>query len=147
LLKLQRAVNGATGVANELTTRLDQVRRALDVAPKADEAARTQVREMIAKNRDVLRALRGDTVLAGRGENVPTSISDRVRYAGFASARSLSKPTGTQKEAYAIASKEFAAELAKLRKLAEEELPALEKKLDLFEAPVTPGRLPKWDGK
>ena len=80
-------------------------------------------------------------------ENVPTSISERVGYASSASARYLGKPTGTQKEAYAIAGKEFAAELAKLRQLAETDLPALEKKLEGFEAPVTPGRLPTWDGK
>ena len=44
------------------------------------------------------------------------------------------------------ARKEFAAELGKLRKLAETDLPALEKLLDRFDAPVTPGRLPAWDG-
>ena len=147
VLKLQRAVGGATNVATDLTPRLEAVRRALDVAPKADEAARTQVRELIAKNRDVLRALRGDTVLRGRNENTPPSISERVSYAGSASARWLGRPTGTQKEAYTIASKEFTAELARLRQLAEADLPALEKKLEGFEAPVTPGRLPTWDGK
>jgi photosystem II stability/assembly factor-like uncharacterized protein len=146
-LKLQRAVTGAAGVAGELATRLEQVRRALDVAPKADEAAKTRVREMIVTNRDLLRALRGDTVLRGRNENTPTSIFERVGYAGGASARSLGKPTGTQKESYAIASKEFAAELAKLRHLAETDLPALEKMLDGFDAPWTPGRLPAWTGK
>ena len=40
VLKLSRAVTGATNVANELATRLDSIRRALDLAPKADEAAR-----------------------------------------------------------------------------------------------------------
>ena len=69
----------------ELGTRLDAIRRALDVAPKADEAAKTAVRAMIDRNRDILRALRGDTVLAARNENVPLSISDRASYAGRAS--------------------------------------------------------------
>ena len=82
VLKLSRAVTGATNVANELGTRLDAMRRALDVAPKADEAAKKRVREMIEKNREILRALRGDTVLAARNENVPESISERVGYAG-----------------------------------------------------------------
>ena len=145
VLKLSRAVTGATNVSTELGTRLDAIRRALDLAPKADETAKTQVREMIDRNRDILRALRGDTVLAARNENVPLSISDRGGYAGRASAQSLAKPTGTQKEQYAIAAKEFAAELAKLKQLADVDLPALEKKLDGFGAPWTPGRLPTWD--
>jgi hypothetical protein len=145
--KLSRAVTGATSVATELGTRLDAIRRALDAAPKADEAARKQVREMIARNRDILRSLRGDTVLAARNENVPLSISDRASYAARTSTQSLSKPTGTQKEQYAIAAREFAAELAKLKQLADTDVPALEKKLDAFGAPWTPGRLPAWDGK
>ena len=147
VLKLQRALNGASGVATDVTTRLDAIRRALDAAPKSDEATKTQVRELIAKKREILRALRGDTFLRGRNESTPTSISERVGYAGGATSRFLGKPTGTQREAYAIASKEFTAELAKLRQLVETDLPAVEKKLEGFDAPVTPGRLPKWDGK
>jgi photosystem II stability/assembly factor-like uncharacterized protein len=147
VLKLQRAVTGATNVSTEVGTRLDTIRRALDVAPKADEAAKAQVRDLIARNRAVLRALRGDTVLAARNENVPTSIAERVRYAGGASARYLGRPTGTQTQSYEIAGKEFAAELSKLRALVETDLPALEKKLEGFGAPWTTGRLPTWDGK
>jgi hypothetical protein len=145
VLKLSRAVTGAGNVATELGTRLEAIRRALDAAPKADEAARKQVRDLIAQNRDVLRALRGDSVLAARNENVPLSISDRVSQASRASVQSLSSPTGTQKEQMSIASKEFATELARLRRLVETDLPALEKKLDGFGAPWTPGRLPSWD--
>jgi len=75
---------------------------------------------------------------------VPESISDRVGYASGVTSRYLGKPTGTQRESFAIAGKEFTAVLAKLKKLVEEELPALEKKLDNFDAPWTPGRLPEW---
>jgi len=145
VLKLSRAVTGSTNVANELATRLDAIRRALDVAPKADEASKKQVRDLIDLNRVILRALRGDTVLAARNENVPTSISERAGYAARAASQSLGPPTTTQKEQYAIAAKEFAAELAKLRQLSDTDLPALEKKLDAFGAPWTPGRLPVWE--
>jgi photosystem II stability/assembly factor-like uncharacterized protein len=146
VLKLQRAVTGAANVSTEVGGRLEQIRRALDAAPKADEGAKKDVRDLIARNRAVLRALRGDSVLRGRNENVPMSIAERVQAAGGAGARYLGKPTGTQQQSYAAAGKEFAAELAKLRQIAEVELPALEKKLDRFEAPWTPGRLPAWDG-
>ena len=98
VLKLQRAVTGAANVATEMGTRLEQIRRALDVAPKADAAAKTQVRTLIAANRDLLRALRGDTVLASRNENVPPSISDRVIYAARSAVDTLSLPTATQRE-------------------------------------------------
>jgi hypothetical protein len=144
MLKLQRAVSGAGGVAGEVTTRLEQIRRALEVAPKADEASRSRVRELIAANREIVRMLRGDAILRARQENVPESISERVGFASNAASRYLGKPTGTQKESAAIAEKEFTVELAKLKKLVETDLPALEKKLDGFDAPWTPGRLPEW---
>ncbi len=142
--KLRKAATGAGAVATETGTRLEQIRAALEAAPKADEASKTSVREMIARNREVLRALRGDNELRRRGENVPTSISERIGYALNAGDEILAKPTATAREQYAIAAKEFATELAKLRQLVEVDLPALEKKLDGFGAPLTPGRLPAW---
>ncbi|HXD87299.1 MAG TPA: hypothetical protein VN641_12460 [Urbifossiella sp.] len=144
LLKLQRALNGASSVANDATTRLAQIRRALDAAPKASEAAKTKVRELAAANRDFIRALRGDSVLRNRNEAVPESIAERVGYAAGASSRYLGKPTVTQRQQYVIASKEFAAELGKLKKLVQTDLPALEKMLDGFNVPWTPARLPEW---
>jgi photosystem II stability/assembly factor-like uncharacterized protein len=144
VLKLQRAVSGATEAATDLERRLEQLRRALEVAPKADEAARTKVRAMLATNRDILRALRGDRALAARNENVPLSIVERVQYAARSAVGTLSQPTATQKESYDIATKEFPPELAKLKQLVEVDVPALEKQLDAFGAPSTPGRLPNW---
>ena len=146
VLKLSRAVTGASNVSGEIGTRLDAIKRALDIAPKADEATKTTVRELITVNRAVVRALRGDALLAARNESVPTSISERVGYAARSSVQSLARPTATQKDQYAIAAKEFGLELTKLKQLAETDLPALEKKLDGFGAPLTPGRLPSWDG-
>ena len=103
------------------------------------------MRKLIDRNRRIQRALSGDPVARARNENDPPSISERVRYAGGASTRSLSMPTKTQKEAYAIARGEFGPVLADLRQLVEVDLPALEKKLEGFDAPPTPGRLPKWE--
>jgi hypothetical protein len=145
VMKLRKAVTGSDTVANEIATRLEQIRQALDAAPKADEASKKEVREMIARNRDILRALRGDTELRRRSEPVPPSISERIGYAANTSDEALAKPTGTAKQQYDIAAKEFTAQLAKLRQLVETDLPALEKKLDGFGAPLTPGRLPVWD--
>ncbi len=145
VLKLHRAVIGASTVSNDTATRLEQIRLALEAAPKADDASKAAVRDLIARNRDVLRALRGDAELRRRNENTPLSIAERVGYADSASDEALTKPTTTAKQQYDIAAKEFAVQLAKLRQLVEADLPALEKKLDGFGAPLTPGRLPVWE--
>jgi len=144
VLKLQRAVAAANGVASETGTRLDQIRKALDSTPDAGNEDKKKVRDLIATHRSIVQTFRGDPVLRARQESVPESIGDRLGFAAFAASRYLGKPTGTQKESYAIAAKEFAAELTKLKQLVEKDLPALEKRLDLIEAPFTPGRLPEW---
>ena len=50
-------------------------------------------------------------------------------------------------EGHPIASAELAGQLTKLRRLAEKEVPELEKALEAAGAPWTPGRLPEWKEK
>lgn len=142
--RLQRATSGAVEAANELSKRLEQLRRAVDLSPTAKPEWRTTVRELEKRTREILRALRGDTVLAARNENVPVSIIDRVRYIVSSQRLSLAKPTATQREAYRIASKELGDELTKLRKLLEDDLRPLEKDAESAGVVWTPGRLPEW---
>ena len=142
--RLEKAVSGAVSVAGETATRLEQIRRALDHAPGVDTKWQQTVRSLEKQNRDVLRALRGDVALRARHENTPVSISERVDYIVETQRMALAKPTGTQREAYQIASEEFAQELTKLRKLVDVDVKELEKALEAAGAPVTPGRLPEW---
>src|SRR5262249_42501485 len=147
VVKLDRAVAGTLETANDLNSRLDKVKQALDQTPGVDEKAKEQVRELIQRNRDILRALRGDVVLRSRNRNTPMSVTERVEYIVQATQMALTRPTGTQQEAYTIASEEFGEQLAKLRTLIQVDLKGLEKVLDEAGAPFTPGRLPDWKDK
>ena len=143
-LKLQRAVSGTQEVANELASRLERIRRTLDQTPAVESKWTDIVRSLETKNRDILRALRGDTVLEALNENTPPSISDRVSYMNRVLNNALQSPTQTQRDAYKIASEELRQELAKLRTLIEVDLRPLERAFDAAGAPWTPGRLPEW---
>jgi photosystem II stability/assembly factor-like uncharacterized protein len=145
--RLDKAVSAALGVASETASRLEQIKRALDHAASAEEKWRQTARSLEKQNRDILRALRGDTVLRGRNENTPLSIQERVRYALGAARQALSGPTQTQRESYRIAVEEFAEQLPRLRKLVEVDLKELDKTLDEAGIPWTPGRLPEWKEK
>jgi hypothetical protein len=145
--RLQRAVAGTLEAANAVTGRLEQVKRALDQTPSVAAKWRDVAQALEKKNRAILQALRGDVVLRGRNENTPESIVERVFTIVAEQRFSLAKPTATQEEGYAIASQEFAEELAQLRQLIEVDLRGLEKALDAAGAPWTPGRLPEWPGK
>src|SRR5262249_8142683 len=142
--RLDRAVSAALDAANELNTRLSQLQRAADSTPGVEPRWQETVRSLERRNREILRALRGDTVLRARNENTPLSISERVSYVVDSQRFSLARPTKTQRDSYQIASEEFAGELAKLRTLIDVDLKSVEKALDAAGAPWTPGRLPEW---
>jgi photosystem II stability/assembly factor-like uncharacterized protein len=146
-LKLERAVSGAVEVANALNTRLEQMKRALDVTPGIDPKWKETARSLEQRNRDILRALRGDVALRTRNENTPTSITERVASIVDGQRLSLARPTKTSEESYKVASEEFGEQLAKLRALIDGDLRGLEKALDAAGAPWTPGRLPEWRDK
>jgi hypothetical protein len=145
--RLERAVAGALEAANGVTTRLEQIKRALDATPAADPKLKDRARALDKRNTEILRALRGDAVLRSHNENTPHSIVERVNNIVEAERLSLARPTTTQREGYALASDEFAGELEKLRNLMNVDLKELEKALDLAGAPYTPGRLPEWKNK
>src|SRR5262249_6526322 len=141
---LRRAVSGALEAANALTDRLEKIKKALEQTPSIDHQWKTTARNLAQANRDVLRALRGDVSLRARNENTPISIVERVEEIAGEQLLALAKPTTTQLEAYRIAGEEFSVELAKLRRLIENDLRDLEKAMDAAGAPWTPGRLPEW---
>ncbi len=142
VVKLQRDLTAAQGTAADATTRLNQIRVALDQTPTAPPESRERVRKLIAEHRDTLRQLNGDAILRERNENVPMSIAERVSVAGGATRSLTYKPTGTQREQYAIARRELDAVSATLRKRVETDVKELEAVLERIGAPWTPGRLP-----
>jgi photosystem II stability/assembly factor-like uncharacterized protein len=142
VLKLERTAMATVNVANETATKLAAIKKAADQAPALAAKWKDLARDLEKKNRDILRALRGDVVLRGRNENTPVSVLDRIRYIAGSSRMSLGPPTKTQQESYRIANEELSSELAKLRKLIDGDLKELEKALEEAGAPVTPGRLP-----
>jgi photosystem II stability/assembly factor-like uncharacterized protein len=143
---LYRAVNGALSSANDLQGRMKEVRRALHEAPAAEQRLGAAADAIDRQTLEILRALRGDVALARRDENVPPSIADRASGILEGERFALTKPTDTHRKDYAIASEELTEQLAKLRKLVREDLPALEHDMETAGAPWSPGRLPDWHG-
>ncbi|MFL5330827.1 MAG: VPS10 domain-containing protein [Gemmataceae bacterium] len=146
VIKLMRDLTATQGISNDITTRLEAIKTALDTTPNAPAESRTRVRTLIADHRNTLRLLNGDSILANRNENVPTSIAQRVGTAAGANQTIVAKPTGTQREQFAIARKELDEQAAVAKKRLETDVKELEKLLDQLGAPYTPGRVPG-DGK
>ncbi|MGL4423371.1 MAG: VPS10 domain-containing protein, partial [Gemmataceae bacterium] len=144
---IRKTMAATMASATELTTKLDQLKRGFELAEKPDLEAKTTVRQLIEKHRAQLRRLRGDNILAGRNENTPTALNQRISSLSFASDGAIIKPLAGQLQEYAVASKLLAEEIAELRTRMEKEAAALEKKLEAAGGPLPTGKLPSWDGK
>ena len=145
--RLYRAVYGAVHTAEDTQSRLKEIREALHQTPAAEKQLGAVADSLDQRNRELLRALRGDEALAKMNEQVPLSINDRVTSILEGERFSLSKPTQTNTDAYNIAASDFADVLTKLRSLVETDLVKLEKDMETAGAPWTPGRVPEWSEK
>jgi photosystem II stability/assembly factor-like uncharacterized protein len=141
---LNRALAGAIGTANEVSTQLRQVKRALRETPADVRNLMATADQLDQRNRDILRLLRGDRVLEGRNYNVPASINDRVNQIFSEERFSTQKPPQTHIDSYNIAARQFSEQLAALRQLVDVDLKKLQDAMEKSGAPWTPGRLPQW---
>jgi len=71
-------------------------------------------------------------------------LSSRVNSIIYEQWRSTSAPTQSQRDAYNIVAEEFSPILQIVKKLVEEDVRKIEKKLEEIGAPYTPGRVPDW---
>jgi hypothetical protein len=145
--RLYGALSGAIRTAEDVESRMKLIHQALRETPAVDKQLSAVADGVEQRDREILRALRGDADIAKRSEQVPTSISDRVDGIMEGERFSLAKPTQTHLEAYNIASAEFSDQLAKLHALVDVDLAKLEKDMEAAGAPWTPGRLPDWNEK
>jgi photosystem II stability/assembly factor-like uncharacterized protein len=145
--QLYRAVYGAQQTAENVQSRLKSIREALRETPAVGKQLGAVADGIEQRDREILRALRGDVEVARRSEAVPSSIGDRVNSIMDGERFSLAKPTQSHVESYNIAAGEFADQLAKLHTLVDVDLAKLEKDLEAAGAPWTPGRVPEWTEK
>ena len=145
--RVYRAVSGALHTAEDVESRLKSIREALSETPAAEQKLASVADGLEARDREILRALRGDVDIAKRNEAVPSSINDRVNSIMEGERFSLAKPTQSNIDSYNIASAEFGDVLTKLHALVEVDLVKLEKDMEAAGAPWTPGRVPDWSEK
>ena len=145
--RLYSSLYGALQTANNLNTRLGVITRALEETPGAYPKLIAQTDALRQKNNDILRALRGDNVMRAQNAAVPESVEERVQTIMESERMSTSLPSGTDRQDYQIASREFAQTLAQLRTLVQVDLANLQKAMQDAGAPWTPGIIPNWPEK
>lgn len=142
--RLQRAVQGALRAADEAQSRIAHLRKALLDTPGAALETLAELDGLQMRLNGLLVDLRGDATRDRRNEPAPPSISERVGGIVGDQWYATSPPTQTQVDGYAYSADAFEKSLALLRTLIEQDLRAVEDKLEKAGAPWTPGRVPAW---
>jgi len=93
---------------------------------------------------EISRKMNGDRVAGQLDIDQSPSVNTRLFGAYYDGYGTTSDPTSTMKEQLSIAGEEFTAVLAQLKAVFEQDIKAIEQKLEAVGAPYTPGRMPDW---
>lgn len=141
--ELQRHALATDRAVNELKSRLEIIKVALEFSPDAEVSLLAECKRMMKQVDDMQRVLNGDNTLGKRNENQPPSIMGRMGTLSWQQASNSSASGKAQLDAYEIIREQLAPVLDQLRVLVETDLKNLESKMDAVGIPWTPGRLPK----
>jgi hypothetical protein len=143
--ELQRAVYGAYRVAQETANQLKYIQQAADTTPGLDPNLAIEARSIAARLRDILERFEGDPTKPRRNEPGMPGILSRLQAVVYGHWSTTSGPTNTHRRSYEIAAEEYQAILGDLKKLVEQDVAELGRKLEAAGAPWTPGRgIPEW---
>ena len=142
--RLQRVVSACNGLVNDLKSKVGAVKASMMQAQSGTGSLYQKVRDLEVRLTAMRRKFNGDEIVSRRNDIAPPSISTRMNSLTESFFSSTADVTETQRKAYQIAVDEFEGHYAELKKIVQEEVPALYKELDSIGAPPVPGQLPEW---
>jgi len=142
--KLSQSVNAASSILRDLGTRITHYKVALKSVTVPHKELFSQITDLEKKLAEFQRQMFGDRTLSQLDLDTEPAIARRINSVIYEQWGSTSAPTQTQKDSYQIVLDEFAPIYQALKKIIEEDIKNIEKKLDEAGAPYTPGRLPDW---
>lgn len=142
--RLQRAFAACNNLVTDLQSKVKAAKASLMQAQSATEALYRNVRDLELRLVAMKRKFNGNEIILRRNDVAPPSIATRMNSLTESFFSSTADVTETQKKAYEIAVDEFESQYIMLKKIVQEELPALYKELDTIGAPPLPGQLPEW---
>ena len=137
--KLHSDILAAGKYLGEIDNRIKHVLKTIDITPAAGETMAQQARAIQAELRAANLLLNGDSIKTSANEKAAMSLSERIGSIPGGHWQAQAAPTGTHRNAYRIAEKQYR-QLATMLKASDGKLAELEKALDKVDAPWTPGR-------
>lgn len=142
--ELSKAVSGAGNLYRELDNKLKHIKEAIRLTPSIPFEKNKDVKMLEEKMRGISLRMNGDPSLSRRQFETAPSISGRINSVMFGMFSSTSAPTKTMEQGYEIAAEEFQPVYASLKEVVKE-VKEMEKMLEKYGAPYTPGRMPVWN--
>ncbi|QGY43344.1 glycosyl hydrolase [Maribellus comscasis] len=145
--KLAIAVIGTGQMIEDMSSRVEHIKQAIYSTPAVSQELMDRARAL-GKELEELNFKMNGVPAKASGEEVPPGqvpINDRLGNITYAHYGSTSGITTTEKEGYEILAEEFSPVLNALKKIVEQDIPALEAELNKINAPWTPGRMPVWN--
>lgn len=144
--KMIASMQGAKNLTNDMAKKVETIKQTLYATPSASQELKDKARKLGEELELIQFEFNGVPARASWEEIPPAKIplSKKLQELQWTRAGSTTEPTATQQQSMSILKEEFPVVLEKIRKIAEETLPALEKEMDAIGAPWTPGRVPKW---
>ncbi len=144
--ELTRAITGADAYRKELVDKLSYLKKAVLEAANVPEDTYNKILTAELNLNELNRQLNGDR-LRGRYEGAsPSSIKDRVDLITAALWNTTAAPTTTFTKSYDDAANKFGDVLVFLKSI-DHEIKQIERILEEYGAPYTPGRFPEWEKK
>ncbi|WP_367387913.1 WD40/YVTN/BNR-like repeat-containing protein [Lewinella sp. LCG006] len=143
---IRKAFSAASDIQRELSRNLNHIQSAILDMPAAPEGLLAKASELKQQLSELSRKMNGDRTLARHQFETPPSIGERIGRCEYGLWDVTSAPTQVYLDAYRIAAKQFGPVLQELKLIANE-ITALEKQIEMNNAPYTPGRWPEWSGQ
>lgn len=146
LAKLVSAMQGAQRLNNEMIDKVETIKQTLYATPAASQELKDAARALSVELEAIKFEFDGVPARASWEEVPPAKIplSKKMTEILWSRGGATTEPTITLQQSLDILKSEFPPVLAKIREIAENKLPAIEKQMDAINAPWTPGRVPEY---
>lgn len=144
--EVRMAVDAAERLTRELNEKVETIKQTLYATPAASQELKDAARALSVELEAIRFEFDGVDARASWEEIPPAKIplSKKVSELSYMRSGYSGDPTETERQSFAIVQEAFPPLLERIKTIAEEKLPALEKQLDAVNAPWTPGRIPAW---
>lgn len=144
--EVRMAVDAAERLTRDLIEKVETIKQTLYATPAASQELKDDARALSVELEAIRFEFDGVDARASWEEIPPAKIplSKKVSELSYMRSGYSGDPTETERQSFAIVQDEFPPLLERIKAIAEEKLPALEKQLDAIGAPWTPGRIPAW---